>query len=160
MLKKFIKIIQSLILKSTYLRYYRKYDIDRSVNFNGKGVIISGEGRLSIGRNTYFGQGSSIQINVGCVVKIGDNCAISHNVRIYTMNYDPNDFINEVRQPRTITGDVVIGNNCWVGVNTVIKQGVTIGDYCVIGANSVVVKDIPSNTIVGGVPARTIRRKC
>ena len=56
-------------------------------------------------------------------------------------------------------GDIVIGNDVWIGYEAVILSGVTIGDGAIIGARSVVTKDIPPYTIVGGVPARQIRRR-
>jgi len=55
-------------------------------------------------------------------------------------------------------GDVVIGDNVWIGDKSTILAGVTIGDNVIVGANSVVTKDIPSNTMVAGVPARIIKR--
>ena len=56
-------------------------------------------------------------------------------------------------------GDIIIGNDVWIGYEAVIMSGVTIGDGAVIGTRAVVTKDVPSYTIVGGVPARTIRRR-
>ena len=56
-------------------------------------------------------------------------------------------------------GDIVIGNDVWIGYEAVILAGVTIGDGAVIGSRAVVTKDVPPYTIVGGVPAKTIRRR-
>ena len=56
-------------------------------------------------------------------------------------------------------GDIVIGNDVWIGYETVILSGVTIGDGAIIGTRAVVTKDVPPYTIVGGVPARHIRRR-
>lgn len=56
-------------------------------------------------------------------------------------------------------GDIVIGSDVWIGYEAVIMSGVTIGDGAIIGARAVVTKDIPPYTIVGGVPARQIRRR-
>lgn len=56
-------------------------------------------------------------------------------------------------------GDIVVGNDVWIGYEAVILAGVTIGDGAVIGARAVVTKDVPPYTIVGGVPARLIRRR-
>ena len=56
-------------------------------------------------------------------------------------------------------GDIVIGNDVWIGYEAVVLAGVSIGDGAVIGARAVVAKDMPPYTIVGGVPARTIRRR-
>ena len=56
-------------------------------------------------------------------------------------------------------GDIVIGNDVWIGYEAVIFSGVTIGGGAVIGARAVVTKDVPPYTIVGGVPAKVIRRR-
>lgn len=56
-------------------------------------------------------------------------------------------------------GAIVIGNDVWVGYEAVIMQGVTIGDGAIIGARAVVTKDVPSYSIVGGVPAKPIRKR-
>lgn len=56
-------------------------------------------------------------------------------------------------------GDIVIGNDVWIGYEAVVMAGVTIGDGAIIGARAVVTKDVPPYTIVGGVPARDIRRR-
>lgn len=56
-------------------------------------------------------------------------------------------------------GDIVIGNDVWIGYEAVILQGVTIGDGAIVGARAVVTQDVPPYTIVGGVPAKAIRRR-
>jgi virginiamycin A acetyltransferase len=56
-------------------------------------------------------------------------------------------------------GDIVIGNDVWIGYEAVIMQGVHIGDGAIIGTRAVVTKDIPPYTIVGGVPAKEIRKR-
>lgn len=56
-------------------------------------------------------------------------------------------------------GDIVIGSDVWIGYEAVILAGVTIGDGAIIGARAVVTKDVPPYTIVGGVPARPIRKR-
>lgn len=56
-------------------------------------------------------------------------------------------------------GDIVIGNDVWVGYEAVILAGVTIGDGAIIGARAVVTKDVPPYTIVGGIPAKPIRKR-
>ncbi len=56
-------------------------------------------------------------------------------------------------------GDIVIGNDVWIGYEAVIMQGVTIGDGAIIGTRAVVTKDVPPYTIVGGIPAKTIRKR-
>ena len=56
-------------------------------------------------------------------------------------------------------GDIVVGNDVWIGYEAVILAGVTIGDGAIIGARAVVTKDVPPYTIVGGVPAKPIRKR-
>ena len=56
-------------------------------------------------------------------------------------------------------GDIVIGNDVWIGYESVVMSGVTIGDGAIIGTRAVVTKDVPPYTIVGGVPAKVIRRR-
>ena len=56
-------------------------------------------------------------------------------------------------------GDIVLGNDVWVGYEAVILSGVTIGDGAIIGARALVTQDVPPYTIVGGVPARPIRQR-
>ena len=56
-------------------------------------------------------------------------------------------------------GDIVIGNDVWIGYEAVILAGVTVGDWAVVGTRAVVTKDVPPYTIVGGVPAKPIRKR-
>lgn len=65
----------------------------------------------------------------------------------------------EVNKAWDNKGDIVIGNDVWIGYEAVILAGVTIGDGAIIGARAVVTKDVPPYTIVGGVPAKPIRRR-
>ncbi|MFS0782006.1 CatB-related O-acetyltransferase [Bacillus sp. 1P06AnD] len=56
-------------------------------------------------------------------------------------------------------GDIIIGNDVWIGYEAVIMAGVTIGDGAIIGSRALVTKDVPSYTIVGGIPAKPIRKR-
>lgn len=79
-------------------------------------------------------------------IKIGKNTAISRDVIILTHD-----------ACRKLKADTIIGDNCVVGVRSIILPGIKIGNQVVIGAGSVVTKDIPSNCIAAGNPAKIIR---
>ena len=113
-----------------------------------------------------------LQVNLGNQVKIGNNVAIMYNVlmmsaggitiedgamiaancSLISNNHDPKE-----RQIITCK-PVVIGKNVWVGANSIILPGVTIGENAIVAAGSVVTKDVPANTLVGGVPAKFIKK--
>lgn len=150
--------LQNLSQQQKYLEFRSKYTIHKTFKFNGIGIEMYGNGKITIGENTYIGQFTFLQSSENYKINIGENCAISHNVKVYTNSYDSNQNFNETTK-KTHQGNVIIGNGVWIGVNVVIIPGVTIGDNVIIGANSVVTKDIPKNTIVGGVPAKVIRMK-
>jgi acetyltransferase-like isoleucine patch superfamily enzyme len=64
-----------------------------------------------------------------------------------------------IREQSMVTAPIVIGNDVWLGTGVVVTKGVTIGNGAVVSAGSVVTKDIPPNTIFGGVPARFIKQR-
>jgi len=138
--------IQDISFESKYLGYRKKYNLSKTFKFNGNEILFYGDGKIIIGDNTYIGRYSTIQSYSGCVVTIGSNCSISHYVKIYTMNSNAEDIIVEKKEISKSIGDVTIGNNCWIGTNVFIKEGIEIGDNCVIGANSVVTKNIPTRS--------------
>ena len=161
MLEIVYKVLNKIRLFYFDLRYmiYRKtYNIDESFLFNGVDIEMYGYGDIVIGKNSYMGNRCALASSKGCKIVIGDNCSISHNVRIYTINRDPQTIINNL-EVDYVKGDVIIGNNVWIGANVFINQGVTIGSNIVIGANSVVTRDVLSNIIVAGAPAKPINNK-
>jgi maltose O-acetyltransferase len=105
--------------------------------------------------------GENVYFNVNCVVldsmkvTIGNNVLFAPGVHIYTATH-PLDAID--RRTIEISKPVSIGDDCWIGGNSVICPGVTIGAGCVIGAGSVVTKDIPENSLAVGNPAKVIRK--
>ena len=89
-------------------------------------------------------------------VTFGDNCFVGPNVSIYTACHSTIPEERNTGQEWALP--VTIGNNCWIGGSVTILPGVTIGDNVTIGAGSVVVKDIPSNSIAVGNPARVVKK--
>ena len=108
---------------------------------------------IHTGKNFFANYNCTI-IDVAKVI-IGDNCQMAPNVAIYTAGHPVHP---DSRNTAWEYGkEVRIGDNVWIGGNTVICPGVTVGDCCVIGAGSVVTKDIPARTIAAGNPCRVIR---
>lgn len=107
---------------------------------------------ITVGKNVFINACCHFQDHGG--VSLGDGCQIGHNAVFATLNHG---LAPEDRQT-TYPAPITLGKNVWVGSNSTILQGVTIGDNAVIAAGAVVTKDVPENTIVGGVPARIIRK--
>lgn len=89
-------------------------------------------------------------------VTIGDDCFIGPNVSIYTACHSTDPVERNTRQEWAES--VTIGDNCWIGGSATILPGVTIGNNVTIGAGSVVTRDIPSNCIAVGNPAKPIKK--
>jgi acetyltransferase-like isoleucine patch superfamily enzyme len=119
-------------------------------------IIAVGEAEIEIGDNGFIGVGTYINATYGCV-KIGNGVAIAPFCKLFTFShhYSPEKSVRESFYYK----DVVIGNNVLIGSNSVILPGVTIGDGAIIAAGSVVIRDVESNSIVGGIPAKIIKRR-
>lgn len=109
---------------------------------------------ISVGDN--FFANFNLTILDEALVTIGDNVFIGPNVSIYTACHPieaaPRNTGVEWAEP------VTIGNNVWIGGSVTILPGVTIGDNAVIGAGSTVTRDVMPNTVVGGNPAKLIKK--
>ncbi len=106
---------------------------------------------LTIGKNVFLNSGCKFQDQGG--IEIGDGVLIGHNVVLATLNHG---FSQEERHD-LIPAPIRIGKNVWIGSNSTILPGVTIGDGAIVAAGAVVTKDVPKNTVVGGVPAKVLR---
>lgn len=109
---------------------------------------------IEVGKNFFANYNCTI-LDVAKVV-IGDNCQMAPNVAIYTAGHPVHPDTRNTAYEYGI--EVTIGDNVWIGGNTVICPGVHIGSNTVIGAGSVVTKDIPDWVIAAGNPCRVIRK--
>lgn len=107
---------------------------------------------ITIGKNVFINAGCKFQDQGG--ITIGDGALIGHNVVFATLNHDPAPDNRSSMQPAPI----IIGKNVWIGSNATILPGITIGDGAIVAAGAVVTKDVPANAIVGGVPAKFIKK--
>lgn len=129
----------------------------------GPSSIVSAESgfNIVIGSNTTF---HSFALVSGDIT-VGDNCLIAPRVSLMSTTHQFSsrsvirkqdaEYIKQFGRPES--RPVRIGNDCWLGVNSVILPGVNLGNGCVVGANSVVTKSFPEFSVIGGVPARLIR---
>lgn len=109
------------------------------------------------GKNIHIGK--HVFINMGCKfqdqggIYIGDGTLVGHNVVLATLNHA----MSPENRGTMVPAPIRIGKNVWIGSNATILPGVTIGDGAIVAAGAVVNRDVPENTIVGGVPAKVIR---
>lgn len=109
---------------------------------------------IEVGKNFFANYNCTI-LDVARV-KIGDNCQMAPNVAIYTAGHP---VYPTTRNSMYEYGkEVTIGDNVWIGGNTVICPGVHVGSHVVIGAGSVVTRDIPDWSVAAGNPCRVIRK--
>lgn len=137
-------IIKKLIYKEkynseTYVKYLRKLG-------------------MSIGEETiiYEPRYSCIDQTRPWLITIGDNVKLTMGVTLLTHGYDWSVLKNLYGDVLGSSGKIVIGNNVFIGMNSTVLKGVTIGDNVIIGANSLVNKNVPSNVVAAGNPAKII----
>lgn len=115
---------------------------------------ISGRG-VTIGEHSSIGYSTHLmgKITIGKRTRIAQHCVIVSDY--YGMAKDK----PLLEQRGTSKGDIYIGDDVWIGANSVILSGVKVGNGAVVGAGSVVTKDVPCNRIVAGNPAKNIKEK-
>ncbi|TLG71516.1 acyltransferase [Culicoidibacter larvae] len=107
---------------------------------------------IKIGKNVFINAACMFQDQGG--IEIGDGTLIGHNVVIATLNHN----MRPKYRGNIIPKPVKIGKNVWIGANVTICQGVEIGENAIVAAGAVVTKSVDKNTVVGGIPAKFIKR--
>lgn len=92
-------------------------------------------------------------------VEIGKHCLVAPHVSIVGGNHNFDRLDVPIMYQGSTERGVVVGDNVWIGVNVVVLDGVKIGSGAIVGAGSVVTKNVASNTIVAGNPARVVRKR-
>jgi maltose O-acetyltransferase len=113
---------------------------------------------ISIGRNSHINQYCCVWASPGSKIVLGDDLLMGPGVKIFSSNHGVEADLPMNVQP-AVEKDIVIGQNVWLGANSVIVAGVTIEDGAIVAAGSVVTKDVLAYTIVGGVPAKPIKQR-
>lgn len=156
----------------SYSERSKRYGMIREI-FGSVGTNVSvGDGTI-IGFGDNIHVGNNVSINYRCILNdcnsivIGNDVLIAPGVQMNTASHptalsarltpDWNPASGEYRW-RTFAKPIIIGDGCWIGANATIIGGVTIGDGAVVAAGTVVTKDVEPHTMVGGVPAKVIKR--
>ena len=147
----------------------RRKILDELMPDRGEDVYLQGPIYFDFGTHISMGKGSYANFNFTVLdegrVSIGASVFIGPNVSLLTPIHplrwqDRNSFFNEKTGVVTNlerAGEIVIGDNCWIGGSVTICPNVHIGAGCVIGAGSVVTRDIPANSLAVGNPCRVLR---
>ena len=118
----------------------------------GTVVRLNWDAELSIGDRSYLNAGASI--DCGGTMTIGRGCAIASGAAL--LSTDTHRLVRG-GVPGEPHAPVAIGDGCWIGQGAIVLKGVTVGDGAVVAAGSVVTSDVAPRSLVGGVPARTLR---
>jgi acetyltransferase-like isoleucine patch superfamily enzyme len=161
------------------LRFGRRLKTD-GFAFVGPGVTFEiGRGAtLHLGRWSWIGHGSKIRVHEGEVrigaksvlgqectisafqhVSIGRECIVADRVMLIDFDHGVVEVERPIREQGIYKRDVRVGHNAWIGYGACFLRGVTVGDNVVVGTYAVVNRDVPSNAVVAGVPARVLRMR-
>lgn len=120
------------------------------------GTRFLGRGRVAVGVQTWIGPNCRFYTHTDASISIGDRCDIAPEVSFVTGSHEFGS--SERRAGAGCAKPIHVGNGCWIGTRVTILGGVRVEEGSVVAAGAVVTKDVPENSLVGGVPARLIRR--
>lgn len=121
-------------------------------------ITACANGQIIIGNNVAINKNVMINADINGIIEIGDNVLIGPNVvlRASSHSFD-GDKSKPIKQQGHKPGKIIIKNNVWIGSNVVILPNIQINERVIIGAGSIVTKDLESNGIYAGVPAKLIK---
>jgi acetyltransferase-like isoleucine patch superfamily enzyme len=119
--------------------------------------IRAHEGVVEVGAKTVMGQ--ECTISAFQHVSIGRECILADRVMLIDFDHGVVEEDRPIREQGIYKRDVRVGHNVWVGYGACFLRGATVGDNAIVGTSSVVTKDVPPNAVVGGTPARVLRRR-
>ena len=121
------------------------------------GVVAQKGKGIKIGHNTGINAGAYLAGQGG--IEIGNDVIIGPGVKIFSENHNFSAKEKIIKHQGVNREGVKIKDNCWIGANVTVLDGVTIGGGCVIAAGSVITRSVPENTVAGGIPARVLRKR-
>ncbi len=143
--------IRSLLRLELQRVKFRKSRLGNMSVISSKAVFVGRRERFSLGTESFVG---AANIHLNSEVVIGNFSVVNDGVRILTASHAVND-----PKWRQWSKPVIIGDNVWIAMDSIILPGVTIGDGVVVGAGSVVTKSIEPYSVVAGNPAKVIRQR-
>lgn len=120
-----------------------------SIRSIGKGICVGNHS--TFGSDCYFGAAGGIII--------GNDVVAGQYVRFHSENHNYNNLDILIRDQGENHKGIKIGNNCWIGAGAVFLDGADVGDGCVVAANAVVTKKYEENSVIGGIPAKLIKKR-
>jgi acetyltransferase-like isoleucine patch superfamily enzyme len=133
---------------------YRFFSLGHNSVIESYSCINNAVGDVIIGDHTRIGIHNTI---IGPVT-IGDHVNLAQGITVTALNHNFSDTTKRIDEQSISTKHVTIEDDVWIGANAVILPGGTIGQHAVVAAGAVVTTDVPANTVVGGVPARIIKK--
>lgn len=133
---------------------YRRFSLGRKSVIESYACINNAVGDVIIGDYTRIGLHCTI---IGPVT-IGSHVHLAQGITVTALNHNFADTNKRIDQQGITTKNVCIGDDVWIGTNAVVLPGVTIGSHVVVAAGAVVTKDVPDNCVVGGVPAKLLKK--
>ena len=132
---------------------YRRFSIGRHSVVESFCCVNNAVGDVIIGDHTRIGIHNTL---IGPVT-IGSHVNLAQGITVTALNHNFEHSDKYIDEQGVSTSPVVIGDDVWIGANAVVLPGVTIGSHCVVAAGAVVTKDVPTHTLVGGIPAKIIK---
>lgn len=133
---------------------YRFFSLGHNSVIESYSCINNAVGDVIIGNHTRIGIHNTI---IGPVT-IGNHVNLAQGITVTALNHNFSNTTKRIDEQSISTKHVTIEDDVWIGANAVILPGVTIGQHAVVAAGAVVTSDVPANTVVGGVPARIIKK--
>ena len=133
---------------------YRRFSLGQNSVVESFCCINNAVGDVIIGDYTRIGLHNTI---IGPVT-IGNHVNLAQGITVTALNHNFSEKDKRIDEQGVSTGQVVIGDDVWIGANAVVLPNVSIGRHCVIAAGAVVTKDVPDGCVVAGIPAKIIKR--
>lgn len=148
------------VIRSIYFKCKLKNNMGNNVQINSN-VHIGSTALLKFGNDVSIMGNVILGYAIGGNIILKDGVLIGHDV-LFVNNmhkFESKDVPIQHQGYILPYKDTIIGKNVWIGARAIILPGIKIGDHSIIGAGAVVTKDIPANVIVGGVPAKIIKKR-